>query len=197
MTASGYWRASASKESIRSNSRSRLCAISSRSHRRVSSDTCSFRLRPVWILSASAPTFSFSLRMTKVWTSSSVGAFEVVGVGGFGAHFLERRHDALALAGRENAHALQRAGKRLRAPDVHIEKSRVEVQRAGKALKHLGRPGGESSAPKFHGQVIFHAGCRKEQSFGWGSGACPNPTVREGSRSHCRRGGYFFSAART
>ena len=34
--------------------------------------TCSFRLRPVWILSATAPACSFSLRMTSVWTSSSV-----------------------------------------------------------------------------------------------------------------------------
>ncbi len=52
-------------------SSSRARSHSSRSHSRVSSETCSFRLRPVWILSASAPTFSFSLRMTKVWTSSS------------------------------------------------------------------------------------------------------------------------------
>ena len=32
----------------------------------------SFLLRPVWILSASPPTASFNLRMTSVWTSSSV-----------------------------------------------------------------------------------------------------------------------------
>jgi hypothetical protein len=47
-------------------------SISSRSHSRTSSDTCSLRLRPVWILSARPPTRSFSLRITTVWTSSSV-----------------------------------------------------------------------------------------------------------------------------
>ena len=54
--------------------------IRARSHSRVSSETCSLRLRPVWILSASAPTFSFSLRMTNVWTSSSSAPSKVLRV---------------------------------------------------------------------------------------------------------------------
>jgi len=44
----------------------------SRSHMRVSSDTCSLRLRPVWILSATLPARSLSLRITSVCTSSSL-----------------------------------------------------------------------------------------------------------------------------
>jgi amidophosphoribosyltransferase len=41
----------------------------------LSSETCSLRLRPVWILSATLPARSLSLRMTRVWTSSSVASW--------------------------------------------------------------------------------------------------------------------------
>ncbi len=42
------------RAAIRLASNSRSMSICSRSHSRTSSDTCSLRLRPVWILSASA-----------------------------------------------------------------------------------------------------------------------------------------------
>ena len=96
----------------------RVRSHSSRSQRRVSSETCSLRLRPVWILSASAPTRSFSLRMTSVWTSSSVGAVEERRSCGFGADRVEGVDDVGAFLGGQDAGALERAREGLRAAHV-------------------------------------------------------------------------------
>src|ERR1035441_960869 len=72
MMAPGYIPASPSRWPITEHSSPCMSAHSSRSHMRVSSDTCSLRLRPVWILSATLPARSFSLRITAAWPSSSV-----------------------------------------------------------------------------------------------------------------------------
>ena len=51
----GILRASSSSARMTPRAASRARSHSSRSQRRVSSETCSLRLRPVWILSATSP----------------------------------------------------------------------------------------------------------------------------------------------
>ena len=54
----GIGSARSSSAPISPHSSPRARSHSARSHSRVSSDTCSFRLRPVWIFSATAPAVS-------------------------------------------------------------------------------------------------------------------------------------------
>ena len=127
----------------------RTWSHSSRSQSRVSSDTCSLRLRPVWILSATAPAFSFSLRITSVWTSSSVAPSKNAGAADSARMASNAADDPRALVGRQDAHAFQSAREGLRAADIGIEQTPVEIERAREALEHLRRSGSKRPPQSF------------------------------------------------
>ena len=47
---------------------------------------------------------------------------------GFRAHCLERVHDPAAFAGREDTHALQRPGERLRTANIGVNQAAIKVE---------------------------------------------------------------------
>src|SRR5579863_2313858 len=78
------------------------------------------------------------------------GALKEPGLLRFSADLLESVHQTGTLLRSQDADALQRAGEGLRAPAISVQQPPVEVQRAGEALKDLGRSAFESPAPKLH-----------------------------------------------
>ena len=71
-------------------------------------------------------------------------------IGGIAADSIERVDDPPALLGAEDADPFQRAREGLRAPDVRVDQTPVEIERAGEALEDFGRAGFEAAASEFH-----------------------------------------------
>ena len=82
----------------------------------------------------------FSLRMTSVWTSSSVAPSKNLASRASRPISSNASNRSVALGGGQDAHALQRARKRLRALDIGVDQSPVEMQRPGEALEDFRRP---------------------------------------------------------
>jgi len=81
------------------------------------------------------------------------------GLKGVHSHLLKALLELCAFAAGENAGALQRARKSLRAAAIGVNQPAVKMERTGKAFKDGGRSSFESSTPKFHSRPSNSAFC--------------------------------------
>ncbi len=129
---------------------------SSRSHRRVSSDTCSLRLRPVWILSATFAGALLQFADDQRVDSSSVAPSIEPGWRGF-ARIASK---AVTICSRSSAVRCRHApGARecLRAADIGIDQPLVEMRASRRSARRLPTVRFRTSAPEFH-----DSGCQYE-----------------------------------
>ena len=108
--------------------------------------------------------FRLSLRMTKVWMSSSLAPSKIVRLASLAPDFVRKPETSWSRSsGVRMPCARERARKCLRALDIGKDQFAIEMERAGEPFEILPTARFESAAPQFHRRYFLKRGAHLDR----------------------------------